>query len=206
MRSTSKFVIVVIAFAVGGLLTGLVFRDTVKAESASNPAPTTTTVPAPTTTAPPVLTNEPAPVQPSVESTGGSRVAQSSASQSSGKPSSGKPSSGNPTGGGQAPSAPAPVITSFNTPENIDCHNGNFQMFTASWSTKNAVKVSISIDGAGVYKTYGPNGEASLPFNCSSPHTFQLKAYNQAGQSVTRSVTLQPRNVQPPETDEEEEE
>jgi len=90
----------------------------------------------------------------------------------------------------------APVINSFSTPENIDCHNGNLQNFTASWTTTNAVKVTISIDGPGVYNTYGPNGDTSLPFNCSSSHTFLLTAFNSAGATVTKSITLQPRNVQ----------
>ena len=98
-----------------------------------------------------------------------------------------------------APAAPAPVITSFATPENIDCHNGDFQTFSASWTTTNATKTTISIDGPGVYKTYAANDSDSLPFNCSSPHTFLLTAYGHDGSSVTQSITLQPRNVQVPD-------
>ena len=97
-----------------------------------------------------------------------------------------------------APAAPAPVITSFNTPENINCHNGNFQMFSASWSTTNAVKTTISIDGAGVYKTYGPNASDSLPFTCTSAHSFKLTAIGHDGKQVSKTITLQPRNVQKP--------
>jgi hypothetical protein len=97
-----------------------------------------------------------------------------------------------------APTAPKPVITSFTTPENIDCHNGNFQTFSASWTTTNATKTTISIDGPGVYKTYGPNDSDSLPFNCSTPHTFLLTAYGQDGSTTTKSITLMPRNVQAP--------
>ena len=96
------------------------------------------------------------------------------------------------------PAAPAPVITSFTTPENIDCHNGNSQTFTASWTTTNATKVTISIDGPGVYKTYPANGSDSLPYNCSSAHTFKLTAYGQDGKTVSKTITLQPRNVQVP--------
>jgi len=98
--------------------------------------------------------------------------------------------------GNPAPSAPAPVIYSFSTPENIDCHNGNFQNFSASWTTQNAVKSTISIDGPGIYKSYGPNDSDSLPFNCSSSHTFLLTAYGADGHSVSKMITLQPRNVQ----------
>ena len=101
--------------------------------------------------------------------------------------------------GPSAPAAPAPVITSFTTPENIDCHNGDFQTFSASWTTTNATKTMISIDGPGGYKTYAANDSDSLPFSCSSPHTFLLTAYGHDGSTVTRSITLQPRNVQVPD-------
>jgi len=119
--------------------------------------------------------------------------------------------SGASTGSGQSsgqsssaatspPSGPAPAITTFVTPDNIDCHNGNQQNFSASWTTTDAVKTTISIDGPGVYKTYGANGSDSLPFNCSSSHSFLLTAYGQDGRTVTKTITLQPRNVQTPTT------
>jgi hypothetical protein len=114
---------------------------------------------------------------------------------------------GSSTGDGQSssgatspPSGPAPAITSFVTPDNIDCHNGNSQMFSASWTTTNAVKTTISIDGPGIYKTYPANGSDSLPFNCSTSHSFLLTAYGQDGQTATKTITLQPRNVQTPTT------
>jgi len=97
----------------------------------------------------------------------------------------------------KGPTGSTPVITSFHTPDNIDCHNGNFKMFSASWTTTGATKTVISIDGPGAYKTYGPNGSDSLPFNCSSPHTFLLTAYGSGNRTATRTITLQPRNVQP---------
>ncbi len=113
---------------------------------------------------------------------------------------------GGSTGNGQSssgdtappspPSGPAPAIATFVTPDNIDCHNGNLQNFSASWTTTNAVKTTISIDGPGVYKTYPANGSDSLPFNCSSSHTFLLTAYGQDGRTATKTITLQPRNVQ----------
>ncbi len=102
---------------------------------------------------------------------------------------------------GTTPSGPAPAIATFVTPDNIDCHNGNQQNFSASWTTTNAVKTTISIDGPGVYKTYGANGSDSLPFNCSSSHSFLLTAYGADGRTATRTITLQPRNVQTPTTD-----
>jgi hypothetical protein len=108
---------------------------------------------------------------------------------------------GNPGTGGAAPtsrpSSPAPVITSFNTPATVDCDASNSPFFSASWTTTGAVKTTISIDGPGIYKTYGPNASDSLPFNCSSSHTFLLTAYSASGVRATRSITLQPRDVSP---------
>ena len=120
---------------------------------------------------------------------------------SAGSTGSGSSGGGQSNTGTTAPSGPAPTINSFVTPDNIDCHNGNSQNFSASWTTTNAVKTTISIDGSGVYKTYGANGSDSLPFNCSSAHTFLLTAYGQDGRTATKSITLQPRNVQTTTTD-----
>ena len=137
----------------------------------------------------------------STSSTSTSSTTSTTAATTTTQASSGGSSSsggGSQSGGGNT--SPAPTITSFTTPGDIDCHNGDFQMFTASWSTANATKVTISIDGPGVYKTYGPSGSDSLPFNCSSSHTFLLTAYGADGRTVTQSITLQPRNVQPATT------
>lgn len=111
-------------------------------------------------------------------------------------------SGGNTTpggGSGGSTSTTAPTISSFTTPDNIDCHNGNSQTFSVSWATQNATKVTISIDGPGIYDTYGPNGNTSLPFGCSSSHTFLLTVFGTDGTTVTKQITLQPRNVQVPD-------
>jgi hypothetical protein len=132
----------------------------------------------------------------------------------------GNSGAGNSTGNGNAaptpapapkptpapkPAAPAPVITSFHTPDNIDCHNGNSQDFTASWTTTNATKVTISIDGPGIYKSYPANGSDSLPFTCTSAHSYKLTAFGQDGKTVTKTITLQPRNVQKPSSGQDDE-
>jgi hypothetical protein len=180
-----------VALVVGGFFAGCASDGKVKAAEASSPAAvvadsTTTVAPAPA----PVLEAS-------------NTQSQPVRSQSSGNHSTSNQPSGNQPTGGHA-NAPAPVISSFNTPENIDCHNGNLQNFSASWTTTNAVKTTISIDGAGTYATYGANeAEVTLPFNCSSGHTFLLKAYGQDGQTVSRSITLQPRNVQTPQSGDE---
>ena len=45
----------------------------------------------------------------------------------------------------------------------------------------------------------GPNANDSLPFNCSSQHSFKLTAIGADGRTATKTITLQPRNVQPPQ-------
>lgn len=107
----------------------------------------------------------------------------------------GQPGGGQAGGGGGAPQAAAPVITSFEHPDTVDCHNGNFQYFTMRWSTTGADSVTISIDGPGIYDTYGPSGETGLPFSCDTPHTFLLTAHGPGG-TTSREVTLHGRNVQ----------
>jgi hypothetical protein len=124
-----------------------------------------------------------------------STTAPGQQSGGSGQGGSGSQSGGTQSGGGAT--GPTPTIVSFTTPENIDCHNGNQQNFSASWATTNATRVTIS-GGSG---DYPPSGDTSLPFDCSSAHTFTLTAYGSGGQTATRSITLQPRNVQPQTTD-----
>ena len=119
-----------------------------------------------------------------------------SGSGGGGSQSGGSQSGGSQSGGGST--GPAPTIVSFTTPEDIDCHNGNFQNFTASWETTNATRVTIS-GGSGDYPA---SGSTSLGFDCSSAHTFTLTAYGSGGQTATQSVTLQPRNVQQETTEE----
>jgi hypothetical protein len=118
-----------------------------------------------------------------------STTAPGQQSGGSGGGSSGQSSGGQSSGGA---TGPTPTVTSFNTPENIDCHNGNFQNFTASWTTTDATRVAISGGGG----NYPANGSTSLGFDCSSAHTFTLTAYGSGGKTASKSVTLQPRNVQ----------
>jgi hypothetical protein len=108
----------------------------------------------------------------------------------------GSGSGGGQSGGGGGPTGPTPTV-SFTTPDDIDCHNGNQQTFSASWQTTDAVRVSIS----GGSSNYPPNGDTSLSFDCSSAHTFTITAYGSGGRTATKSVTLQPRNVQTQTTD-----
>jgi hypothetical protein len=183
-------VVAVLVLLVGGLLYTRSSRTTPIVTEVGGAAPPTTTAPDPAID-PATSTDDG-----TATTTTPSTPAVPAGGKATGTPAGGQPAGGQPTGG--APSGPAPAITSFTTPENIDCHNGNFQMFTASWATTNATKVTISIDGPGVFQTFGPSGSTSLPFSCSSAHTFLLTAYGQNGKTATKSITLQPRNVQPP--------
>src|SRR5205823_3273133 len=125
----------------------------------------------------------------------------------------GSPGAGGETGGGAAtpqapapkaptaPAGPAPTIISFHGTEDgtIDCHNGNQQNFSAAWTTTNAAKTAIAIDGA-PFKTYGANADTSLPFNCAKAHSYTLTATGTNGKTATKTLTFAPRNVQPPQT------
>jgi hypothetical protein len=185
-RRTTRRTLVAVAGTVGALTLaaglGACGSTNDDATSAATGRRAATTTSVPTTEAPVVVT--------------GAGSGTSSNGGGSGSGSSG-------TGHSTTPSGPAPTIDSFTTPEDIDCHNGNFQTFSASWTTTGATEVTISIDGPGVYATYPADGDTSLPFNCSSPHTFLLTARGQDGRTATRSITLQPRNVQAQGSDDE---
>ena len=82
-------------------------------------------------------------------------------------------------------------------PRTSTATTGTLSSSSASWTTTNATKVTISIDGPGIYDEYPANGDTSLPFNCSTSHTFLLTAYGTNGAKATRTITLEPRNAQP---------
>ena len=110
--------------------------------------------------------------------------------------SSGSGGSGGSGGGGGGPTGPQPSIVSFATlsgNDDVDCHNGNSQNFSATWDTTEAVRVAITGGGDNL----PPDGETSLAFNClTAPHTYTLTAYGSGGRTATQSLTLPARNVQ----------
>lgn len=111
-------------------------------------------------------------------------------------------SGGNTTpggGSGGSTSTTEPKITGFTTPETFDCAPGGSENFTLSWTTKNATKVTISIDGPGIWDTYEPNGSASVPFSCGGTHTYLLTVFGTDGTTVTKQVTIEPRNLPVPD-------
>jgi hypothetical protein len=113
--------------------------------------------------------------------------------------------SGGSGGGGGGPTGPQPSIVSFDTlsgNDDVDCHNGNSQNFSATWDTTDAVRVAITGGGDNL----PPDGETSLPFDClSAPHTYTLTAYGSGGHTATQSLTLPARNVQGQEQPDEDE-
>ena len=89
--------------------------------------------------------------------------------------------------------APKPAIVTFNHPSAVNCAvpAGEVPYIPLSWTTQNAVKVTISIDGPGIYKTYpGATGSDTVPFACPGPHTYLITAYSATNQVVTQQVVL----------------
>jgi hypothetical protein len=96
----------------------------------------------------------------------------------------------------------APVITSFTaTPSPFPCSGpGDSGQVTLNWTTTNATGVSVSIDGPGIFGSFGPSGTRQVPFaTCSSAHTYTLTARGQGNQQVAQTITVQPA-VTPPTT------
>ena len=83
---------------------------------------------------------------------------------------------------------PAPVIVSFTAnPSPATCEGPFIQL---SWTTQNATSVTVSIDGPGAYDTYGPNGNADVPFACTeASHTYTLTADGPQG-STQQTITV----------------
>ena len=92
---------------------------------------------------------------------------------------------------------PGVSIQSFNTPSTMMCSSAT--TISVSWSAPNATQVTLSIDGAGAFKTYsGPTGADSVPFACDGhSHTYTITARNGvSSQSRTNTVT----QISPPTT------
>ena len=62
---------------------------------------------------------------------------------------------------------------------------------TLTWATQNASGVDLSVDGPGLYGSYGPSGSQTLTVTCNgSTHTYQLTAKGAQGQTVTKTVSV----------------
>jgi hypothetical protein len=95
----------------------------------------------------------------------------------------------------------SPQITAYNAaPNPANCPNApSTVQLTLTWTTVNALGVTVSIDGPGKYADYGANGSAQVPFPCSGSHSYTLTANGNNGQTATRTITVQP-SIAPPAT------
>jgi hypothetical protein len=87
--------------------------------------------------------------------------------------------------------AASPQILQLNAaPNPYQCPGtGTIQI---NWSTANTTGVTISIDGGGVYGTYGPTGNAQVPFACpDTQHTYVLTANGTNGQNPQKTLVVQ---------------
>lgn len=102
------------------------------------------------------------------------------------------------------PAAPTgPSISDFHVSQKPSCPAGTNQApvdgtpVTLTWSTARTGKTTISVDGPGVYDTYGSSDSVTLNFPCgdSSPgsyqsHTYKLTAIGSDGSTRTKTLTV----------------
>lgn len=117
----------------------------------------------------------------------------SSGSDASGGGSSSGGSSSGVSGGGDSTDL---AIEEFGVPATVDC-SGDDPQVSLTWSARNADRVTISVDGPGVYAEYGPSGETAILFPCPGPHTYLLTAYGPGGATQTEIVTVTGESVPP---------
>lgn len=122
-----------------------------------------------------------------------SSTSSSSVSSSTSTSTSSSTSTTSTTPGTTAPGAP--VITAFTaTPSPFPCTPPNGGQITLTWSTNNSNGVNVSIDGPGVFGSYGAQGQQQVPFaSCNNPHTYTLTAKGNGGQQVQQTITVQPQ-------------
>jgi len=93
------------------------------------------------------------------------------------------------------PAPMGPTFTTLSVPSTVHCPTPDTQDATASfsWSAPGATKVTLSIDGPGIYRSYnGPSGTETVNFPCSSSHTYLFIAYGSGGTITTSSFTVSP--------------
>lgn len=83
-----------------------------------------------------------------------------------------------------------PAFASLSAPQTVDCSSG-FATVTLSWNAVRATQVTVSIDGEGIFDTYGPTGSEEFPFGCAEEqHTYLFRALGADGKvtSVTKVI------------------
>lgn len=97
---------------------------------------------------------------------------------------------------------PKPSISSFSAPATVtaaQCGDRGYTEIVISWDTKNAASVTLSIDGAGAYKTgLAPKSSETVNYGCTDgQHTYTITAIAADGTtaSETRTVTGPPKST-----------
>jgi len=87
-----------------------------------------------------------------------------------------------------------PAFTSISAPAAPDCPTPDSDAAVSfSWTATHTNKVTLSIDGPGVYRTYaGASGSETVTFPCSTAHTYLFTAHGSNGSVTTRSFTIAP--------------
>jgi hypothetical protein len=94
-----------------------------------------------------------------------------------------------------------PRIVSWEVPKYEDCTGSTAGSIDVSWEVRRATGVTVSIDGPGIYNSYGPSSDPiSIPFGCDYnvlKHTYTLTTTGGTGPaaSITRTVTARPPSI-----------
>lgn len=93
-----------------------------------------------------------------------------------------------------------PRIVSWEVPKYEDCTGTTAGSIDVSWEVRRATGVTISIDGPGIYNSYGPEDAMAIPFGCSHSvlkHTYTLTTTGGTGPAaqITRTVTARPPSI-----------
>jgi hypothetical protein len=89
-----------------------------------------------------------------------------------------------------------PSIVAFSGPDAVPCgKKGQVKTVSFRYETKNATSVGPEIDGQnpGAQAGYPPHkGTMRFSYACPGPHTLTISAFNQKGQSVSKSAQVVP--------------
>ncbi len=91
----------------------------------------------------------------------------------------------------------APTVTLTANPTSIACPAANVSTtlppttVALTWTSTNATGVDLSVDGGGLYNSYGPNGNATLNVPCDgNTHTYTATAKGTNGQTAKQTVSV----------------
>ena len=92
------------------------------------------------------------------------------------------------------PATEAPAFTSITAPTHADCPTPySDASISFSWTASHTDKVTLAIDGPGIYRTYpGSSGSETVYFPCSGSHTYLFTAFGADGAVATQSFTVSP--------------